>query len=134
MPMKLSLKQWLVWQLRKASYRWPYRYEAMKLAKTGKNTYKCAICGGNYERKGGTGTRKSISLDHIKPCVDPSKPNAFEADLETCICGVCEYIRRMFPPATGFQVLCKLCHDTKTGSERAIRQALKPKKVKKARK
>lgn len=134
----ITLKQWLVWQLRKASYRWPSRYQAMKLAKVGPNTYKCAQCGGSYARKGQTGTRKSISLDHIQPVVDPTKPNAFESALSSCACGVCEYIRRMFCGPDGLQVLCKSCHDTKTKGEmtqrKESRRALKPVKEKKTRK
>lgn len=134
----LTLKQWLVWQLRKASYRWPSRYQAMKAAKTGPNEFKCAKCGGKYARKGGTGTRKSISLDHITPVVDPTKPNAFEEALAVCACGVCDYIRRMFCGPEGLQVLCKSCHDIKTKGEmtqrKESRRAKKLLKEKKPRK
>lgn len=118
----MTLKAWLVWQLRKASYRYPSRYQALKAAKVGPNTYKCAKCGGSYARKGGTGTRKSVSLDHIIPVVDPTKPNAMDEALASCVCGVCEYVRRLFCSPEGLQVLCKSCHDTKTQGERDVRK------------
>lgn len=121
----IPFKTWIVWQLRKISYRWWGRYQALKAAKVGKNLYKCAICKKDYKKEG---RKRTITLDHIIPCKDPSKPNAFQDALDTCMCGVCDYLRKMFCDPSGLQVLCKKCHDTKTESEMGTRKKARRKK------
>lgn len=116
---------WLVWNLRKISYRWPARYQALKLAKVAPNTYKCAECKQDYKKQG---KKRIISVDHINPVKDPSKPQAFQEALATCMCGVCDYIRRMFCDVLGLQVLCKECHDKKTKGEMKVRKTARKKK------
>lgn len=125
----LTLAQWLVWQLRRASYKWPARYGVLKDARVDKNTFKCANCQQATVRSGKKGGAKSISIDHIIPVVDPAKPNAFKDDLANCGCGVCEFLRRLFCDAKGLQVLCKACHDAKTAQERGTRVARKKKEA-----
>lgn len=125
----ISFSTWLVWVLRKASYRWHTRYKAMRAAKVDgqPNTYKCATCKKDYKK---IGRKRTITLDHIVPVKDPNKPNAFQDDLATCQCGVCGTVRRMFPATPeGWQVLCKKCHDKKTKGETKVRvKARKQKK------
>jgi hypothetical protein len=120
--MNIPFDRWLIWVLRRASYKWPARYGVLRDAKVGKNTFQCAGCKKHVVRSGKKGGLKSISLDHITPVVDPTKPNAFNDDLKTCQCGVCEYIRRLFCDSKGLQVLCKACHDDKTADERVTRK------------
>lgn len=115
----IDLKQWVVWTLRKASYRWPPRQQALARSKVqiGKgsfmarkfprcrNFYQCAECEDVFVRKG-------VSIDHIEPVVDPRKGwQGFDV-----------YIKRMFCGVEGFQVLCSACHDAKTAKENKVRK------------
>ncbi len=115
----VPLSTWLVWVLRKASYRWPARYKALKLAQVGPNTFKCAKCLKDYKK---VGKQRIISVDHIIPVKDPSKPQAFQEALVACQCGVCDYIRKMFCTPEELQILCKDCHDQKTTKEMGHRK------------
>lgn len=117
-----SFKEWLVWSLRKISYKWPPRNQALrdaevefKTAKLGEEVgkrvrklYECAVCGYAFSRKG-------VSLDHIEPVVNP-KTGWQDWD---------EYLKRLFCPATGFQVICNKDHDAKTAKERKVRARYK---------
>lgn len=100
-----SFRGWLVWQLRRTSYKWPPRNEALRKARIERGKYRCAKCKKIYGNK-------EISLDHIQPVVDPKIGWA----------GFEEYIKRLFCPVEGFQVLCDRCHDKKTAREKEIRK------------
>ena len=121
----IAFPTWIVWQLRKASYRWPARYQALKAAKVAPNTYRCAKCGKDYKKEG---KKRIITVDHIVPCKDPSKPQAFQEALVSCACGVCDYLRKMFCTVAGLQVLCKACHTPKTKKEMKVRKLARRKK------
>lgn len=88
--------------LRRASFRWPARGDALKAARVGRNQYLCNGC------KEIT-TNKEGNLDHIDPVVDPK---VGYVDLE-------EYASRLLI-YTGWQWLCKKCHSIKTVTERNI--------------
>jgi hypothetical protein len=119
--MKVDLRTWVIWALRKASYRWPPRQAALqamraaradfrkhggeKVSKLVRNFYFCAHCDKVFSRKG-------VSIDHVEPVVDPR--HGWQ--------GFDEYIKRMFCLVDGFQILCHNCHDTKTKKENKIRQ------------
>jgi 5-methylcytosine-specific restriction endonuclease McrA len=119
--MKVDLRTWVIWALRKASYRWPprgaclraaaadksdyLRWPGEKVSKLVRNYYFCAHCENVFSRKG-------VSIDHIEPVVDPRKGWQ----------GFDEYIKRMFCSEAGFQILCSACHDIKTKKENKIRQ------------
>lgn len=120
----IDLKQWVIWTLRKASYRWPPRQEALhnasvskadylkrpgeKVSKLVRNFYRCSKCFRVFSRKG-------VSIDHIEPVVDPRKGwQGFDV-----------YIKRMFCAVYGFQVLCSTCHDAKTAKENIVRKKYK---------
>lgn len=125
--MTIDLNTWLRWTLRKASYRWPPRNAALRAAactkeqyakhpgervsKLVRNFYRCAKCRLVFSRKG-------VSIDHIKPVVDPKRGYR----------SLDEYAIRMFCSADGFQILCKVCHDAKTKAETGIRKKHKGKK------
>jgi 5-methylcytosine-specific restriction endonuclease McrA len=99
------LKQFIVWTLRKASYRWAPRYKALKNAQVGKDAYTCKECEKVF-------TRKGVQVDHIKPVVDPVL-GFVTWDI---------YISRLFCSSEGYQILCKPCHKEKTGKEREVRR------------
>jgi len=118
-----SFKTWIIWTLRKASYRWPARSAAFRKAaatlrefKTNwgidpkavnrrvRNFYWCKLCTQVFPRK-------LVSADHITPVIDP-----FRGFVDWN-----EYIKRLFCSADGFQILCKQCHDDKTKRERKVR-------------
>lgn len=118
------LKTWVVWTLRKASYRWPPRNAALrdaaatkaayakgpgeKVSKLVRNFYSCRGCKKVFSRKG-------VSIDHIKPVIDPKHGwQGFDV-----------YVTRMFCAVGGFQILCKLCHDAKTKTENNVRKETK---------
>lgn len=103
-----AFKSWMISVLRGASYRWPARNEAVKLARRGRNQYECAQCKGLF-------TSKEIKKDHIDPVVDP-KVGFVSWDT---------YIPRMFVKVDGFQILCNTCHDTKSKAEREERKKYK---------
>lgn len=126
-------RAWIIQLLRRSSYMWSERNEALKLAKVGKEgkcfLYKCSCCGKSF-------TRKEIQIDHIIPVIDPN----------TGFDNWDGVIKRMFCSKEGFQVLCKQCHKEKTAKEneqRKINRALnkknktkmvKPKKKKRKKK
>lgn len=123
----MSISTWVTWMVRKASYRWPPRNEAVRDAKVAPNTFRCAGCN-KHVKKQKIGRRSSISADHIIPIKDPTKPGAFQDALLSCACGVCDFLRKMFCDKTGFQMLCMECHDEKTFIETGVRKEARRKK------
>ncbi len=116
-----SFSEWLTWTLRKASYKWHTRGKAMTLAKVKgqPNTYKCAACLKDYKKEG---RKRIISADHVVPVKNPLNPGGYQEAIDSCVCEGCATIRRMFPATVeGWQMLCKACHDIKTGNERDSR-------------
>lgn len=112
-------KGFAVAALRRASYRWPGRYQAMKDAHKGRNQYECAECKKIF-------TRKEVQLDHIESVVPINgfkNGEAFDFD---------EFIDRLLVDKEGFQVLCKEDHMIKTQAEQEIRKHQK--KLKKTKK
>lgn len=104
-PKRPNLKRFLISILRRATYRWPPRSEALKEGRKERNTYQCAMCNDMFKNN-------EIVLDHVKPVVDP----------KTGFTTWDEYIDRMFPEKQGFQVLCSGCHDIKTELEDEMRK------------
>lgn len=96
--------------------RWPPRNECLSKAKTrrkkNKKTnrlaqhYKCNKCKKDF-------TLKEVVVDHIHPVIDP-KRGFVSWD---------EYIDRMFPDISGFQILCQNCHKEKSNMENKQRKA-----------
>lgn len=100
-----NLKRFLISILRRATYRWPARSDALKQARKERNCYECAMCHDFYKNN-------QVVLDHILPVVDP----------KTGFTNWDDYINRMFPEKEGFQVLCSNCHDIKTTLEDEMRK------------
>jgi len=100
-----NLKSFIINALRRATYRWPPRGDALKCSRKERGLYQCAHCEEYFKNK-------EICLDHITPVVDP----------KTGFTTWDEYIEKMFPEKEGFQVLCRRCHDVKTGLEDEMRK------------
>ncbi len=113
--------------LRRASFRWPPRGEAVRLARTtrkpnpatGKLCWhvRCAICGKEMlEREG--------RVDHVEPVVPVSSMQQSPGNQGTggSSLNLGSYVLRMFPEVSGFQVVCSECHDIKTRSENDARR------------
>jgi 5-methylcytosine-specific restriction endonuclease McrA len=104
-PKRSNLKSFIINSLRRATYRWPPRGDALKCSRKEKGLYECAHCKEFFKNK-------EICLDHIVPVVDP----------KTGFTTWDDYIEKMFPEKEGFQVLCRRCHDVKTGLEDEMRK------------
>jgi len=103
----LTAKQFAILALRKSSYRWIPREEARRLAKIGRNQYKCSDCSKIFGRK-------DTKIDHINPVVPVSGWVGFDS-----------YVDRLYCETIGFQVLCKDCHSKKTKIENIERKRLR---------
>ena len=122
-----SLKEWLTWQLRRLSYRWPPRSAAFAAARCTlkdflkrpgidprkvsariRKFFRCGLCGKVFPRR-------EVSADHVDPVVDPKRGwQSWD-----------EYLKRLFCEEDGFQIICNECHDDKTARERKVRQRYK---------
>jgi 5-methylcytosine-specific restriction endonuclease McrA len=110
----LNIKQFIIALLRRGTYKWPPRTEAMRNARVARGKYECAMCSCLFGPK-------EIKVDHVEPVVNVTK--GFE-NWDT-------YISRMYPEDPNkFQILCISCHDSKTAVERELRKKYRPKKKK----
>lgn len=104
-------KAFIIAALRKATARYPEKYECLAEAcvgvkvnqKTGREAkhYLCSTCCGEF-------TSKDVEVDHITPVVSPQQGFTTWD----------EYIERLFCDKDNFQVLCKPCHSLKTKEEK----------------
>jgi 5-methylcytosine-specific restriction endonuclease McrA len=106
---KPVLRHWLTQKLRRLSYSWPPRKEAIKEARVSRGKYKCHSCSG--ENFG----PKEIQLDHTIPVIDP----------HTGFTTWDDYIERLFCDSDNFKILCIECHKAKTFRENLIRKSVK---------
>ena len=111
-----NLKSFLINTLRRASFRYPGRSEAMKAARIDRGLYKCAMCSGTFRNK-------EIRVDHKFPVVD----------VKTGFVDWNTYIARMFCDASQLQIICTTCHDSKSFTEKELRKQYRPKKCKKVK-
>jgi hypothetical protein len=105
----MTKKEWTLLRstLRRASVRWPTRYEALAKARRpykGANQrqkweYRCNKCKKWF-------MMKEVQVDHIKPCGPLTDPRHVKSFVLTLFCGI-----------KNFQVLCKHCHKLKTNGE-----------------
>lgn len=105
-----DLKKFIVYVLRRSTYRWPARNEALKKARTARGMYRCNMCQEIFPKK-------ETQIDHVQPVVRLSGFTTFD-----------DYIERMFPSPEGFQILCILCHDSKTQIENNGRHKIRKEK------
>jgi hypothetical protein len=95
--------------LRRLSYRWFGRFNALKASKLERNEYFCNICGV-------ISGKKDIQLDHKIPVVLTTGWDDFDG-----------YVERLFCLEDGYQVLCKACHSEKSLKENSQRDRKKKK-------
>lgn len=95
--------------LRRGTYKWGPRNEALTKARVSRGLYRCVMCGPLISHP-----KKNIKIDHIEPVVPITGFDNWDG-----------YIERMFCPADGFQVLCEMHHDRKTKEENEARRAFK---------
>jgi len=94
-----NIKSFLINQLRRVSFKWKPRGEAMKAARVARGKYECNICKEIFGNK-------EIVLDHIQPVVPVDGWDNWDG-----------YIERLFCQIEGYQCICKICHDNKTEEE-----------------
>lgn len=121
MAYKYNHKAFIVSLLRRGTFKFPFRNEAMKLARVEYGRYLCNMCKQVV-------WRRDVKVDHITPAVGIE---GF-VDWNT-------YIDRMYPQdVNAFQVLCNDCHKIKTKQEvdarKLYRHSKKKKKLTKKRK
>lgn len=107
-------RKWLIQALRRASYRWPGRNEAMKAARVDRGQYRCNSCKRIFGRK-------EIQMDHVEPVIDVHRGFTTLDD----------YAARLIPNVDGWQCLCKTCHKFKSAQENEIRRLTKKESRKK---
>jgi 5-methylcytosine-specific restriction endonuclease McrA len=100
-----EFQKWLMLQIRRISYRTRERNEAKARARIKRGKYKCAICEETFGPK-------QIQLDHKEPVIEPTR-GFVSWD---------EYIKRLFVPASAYQVLCRSCHSKKSVAENKERR------------
>ena len=93
--------------LRKASYRWPERNEALKAARIGRGLYQCYVCKEGF-RKG------DYALDHIDPVVPATGFTNWH-----------DFALRLYCKKENFAVICNICHQSKTLLEKNLRKVKK---------
>src|ERR1700675_2740380 len=97
--------------LRRLSYKFPPRSEALRLARIERGKYKCESCSEIFGPK-------EIDVDHRAPVIDPEK--GFQ--------NWNIYIKRLFCAVDGYSILCKECHKAKSFLENEIRREVKNEK------
>jgi len=113
---KARLNTFIIAALRKATSRYPPKYECLAEAyvgqkvnlKTGREGkhYLCATCCGEFPAK-------EVQVDHIYPVIQPDVGFTSWDD----------YIERLFCAKDDMQVLCTQCHSIKTKEENNGRKA-----------
>jgi hypothetical protein len=112
---KTNLKSFVIALLRRGTFIWPARNEALKAARIDRGLYKCNLCKGTFRNK-------EIRIDHVEPVVPVTGFTNWD-----------DYINRMFCESDGLQVVCMTCHDSKSMVEKELRK-INRKKVKQKRK
>lgn len=108
--------QFVMRQLRLATYRWPYGHMAMQRASIERGFKKCESCQGTF-------ASKEVQKDHIVPVIDVQRGFTSWDDV----------INRLFIKSNDYQILCLSCHTNKTNIENEMRKKYgqKPLRVKK---
>ena len=116
-------KSFIISALRGAHSKWGVKADVKKSARVSTGRYLCAGCGTVGPAtlpplRGQSRRRNNAAVDHINPVVNPSQGFI---DWNT-------YITRMFLEEDGYQILCYVCHGTKTRDEREERTEMRKKK------
>jgi hypothetical protein len=98
-------KKFAMQALRRASYRWRSRGEALKKARVSRGQYRCAKCGAISDRHG-------VQMDHREAVVDPK---VGYVNLDT-------WVDRLLCDESNWDCLCISCHDIKSIGENKVRK------------
>lgn len=115
-----SLESWLIPKLRRVSMYWPGKTIARDMAKVyvddgyfkngklkTKVMYQCASCSKLFEQH-------ESHMDHRQSVIDVNGFTNWD-----------DFIKRLFCPPEGYQLLCLDCHLLKTNDENKIRKKKK---------
>lgn len=97
------LTSWLKQKLRRISYQWIPRKLALKQARKARGKYECAHCKHIFGPK-------EIQADHIDSVIPLTGWDDWNG-----------FILRLFCDVTGYQILCKPCHQDKSTHENSQR-------------
>lgn len=103
-----KLKSFVVATLRRASYRWIPRSEALSAARVRRGVYTCNHCKLEHPKK-------NIEIDHIMPIVPVEGWDTWDG-----------FIGRLFCDVIGYQILCCGCHSLKSVKENEQRRLHAP--------
>ena len=122
-PKEFVFRPWFISTLRRCFKRYPPYYNTLNSVKTyytiksknGKDlvrvSYKCNKCKDEFKSS-------QVVVDHIIPVIDPTVGFPINPDGSD---DWLTFIRRLFCGPENLQVLCKTCHDEKTGKETKLR-------------
>lgn len=99
-----TFKNFVIATLRRGTYRWYARTQALVNARISRGVYKCNMCEDQFGRK-------EIQIDHINPVIPLEGWDSWDG-----------YIARMYCGPEGLSILCKPCHKTKTFLENELRK------------
>jgi hypothetical protein len=97
--------------LRRASRFWTPARDCLSKARVYRGIYKCNLCSTHVGPK-------EIKVDHIEPVI----PIEGFVDWN-------DVINRLFCEESGYQAICKTCHDAKTLAENELRRICKKEKT-----
>jgi hypothetical protein len=106
-----KFRAWLMSALRKASRFWSPARECLTKARVTRGIYKCNLCSSQVGPK-------EIKVDHIDPVIPVEGFKDWD-----------EVINRLFCEESGYQAICKTCHDAKTFAENELRRSCKKEKA-----
>lgn len=106
-----NIKTWLTGVLRRASLRWPARSEALRRGRIDRGLYQCAICLREFKQR-------EVAVDHIKPVISLTEGFTTWDD----------FIERLFCEPEHMQVLCHVCHNSKSAVEDKVRAGINAKR------
>lgn len=128
-----SIDSFVKKHLRRASIQWPERSIAMNAAKVAPGRWKCAQCGKickNVRNPKGTKKKdklpKEYEVDHINSVI-PLDGKIMRVEDRTRI-DMNKYVDRLLVRASSLQILCLVCHQTKTSVENTYREIKKQSK------
>ena len=100
----ITRKAFVISVIRRATFKWPPRGEAIEKARISRGLYRCASCQGEFKNG-------EYQVDHKVPIVSV-KDGWTNMD---------DFINRALPDVDGWQILCITCHNIKTSIEDGLR-------------
>ena len=118
----VHLDSWLKNQLRNVHQKWWAKNEAERLARVSRGNYQCAMCKSIVKRG-------NYNMDHIDSVIPLNGMVMRPPDFKRINFDI--YIDRLFVLSDKYQLLCILCHNSKTQLENGQRMFYKAERKKK---